>query len=106
VRENRYQAYLIKEIRKLLPDCFIVKLDSDYIQGIPDLLVLHMDRWAMLEVKASEDAPFQPNQEYYLALFDGMYFARYICPENEKDVLHELCIALTGSRSTRIPQRE
>lgn len=84
----------------------ILKNDTGYMQGIPDLLILNMDRWGFLEVKISEDAPFQPNQEHYLDLLDGMYFARYICPENEEDVLHELYAALTSCRSARIPQRE
>lgn len=90
MRESKYQAHVISELRDLLPGCFILKNDSGYLQGIPDLLVLYGDRWAMLEVKLSIDSPFQPNQEYYLELLDEMSFAACIYPENEYEVLDAL----------------
>ena len=47
--ENKFQANLIKEIKETLPGCVVMKNDSSYIQGIPDLLVLYEDKWASLE---------------------------------------------------------
>ena len=67
-----------------------MKNDSSYIQGIPDLLVLNNSRWASLECKKNANAKKQPNQEYYVDKMDSMSFSRFICPENEDEVLEEL----------------
>lgn len=88
--ENKFQAKLIKDIKKRLPGCIVMKNDSGYIQGIPDLLVLHNDKWAALECKKNETADRQPNQEYYVELMDSMSFARFIYPENREEILDEL----------------
>jgi hypothetical protein len=74
----------------MFPGCVILKNDSSYLQGIPDLLVLFQDKWAMLEVKPSKDAPHQTNQPHYVELFDGMSFGAFVYPENEEDVLNDL----------------
>jgi len=71
-------------------DVLVMKLDSGYMQGIPDLLILHPNGWAVLEVKRSNNEPFQPNQEYYIDLLDQWSFAAMICPENRRDVLNDL----------------
>ena len=42
--ENKFQANLIKELKERFPGCIVMKSDSSYIQGIPDLLVLHNDK--------------------------------------------------------------
>lgn len=88
--EAKYQAALIKRLELLFPGCLILKNDSSYLQGIPDLLILLGRNWAMLEVKVSVTAPFQPNQEYYLTWCGEMSFAAVICPENEEEVLDGL----------------
>lgn len=88
--ENKFQAKLIKDIKKRLPGCIVMKNDSGYIQGIPDLLVLHNDKWAALECKKNETADRQPNQEYYVELMDSMSFARFIYPENREEILDDL----------------
>ena len=88
--ESKFQADLIKDIKKMFPGCVVMKNDSSYIQGIPDLLVLYNDRWASLECKKSEGARKQPNQEYYVEKLDNMSFSRFIFPENKEEVLHEL----------------
>lgn len=90
VRENKYQSELIKKISTLFPQSMILKNDPNYIQGVPDLLVLCDKRWAMLEVKASIKASHRPNQEYYIAELNRMGFARFVYPENEKEVLRDL----------------
>lgn len=88
--ESEYQKRLIEELQLRFPGCFILKNDSSYRQGIPDLLVLYGDRWAMLEVKAHAKASHQVNQDYYVELLDGMSFAAFIYPENQEVVLHAL----------------
>lgn len=90
MQERHYQAQLIKKLRRMFPGCMILKNDTDYLQGVPDLLILFGDRWAALEVKAYEDAPEQPNQEYYVVEMNDMSFAAFIYPENEAEVLHAL----------------
>lgn len=88
--ENKFQALLIKELKSLFPGCIVMKNDSSYIQGIPDLLVLYKNKWASLEVKKSARASKRPNQEYYVDLMNEMSFARFISPENKDSVLDEL----------------
>ena len=88
--ERDFQANLIRELKTMFPGCMIMKLDSSYIQGIPDLLVLFENRWAALECKKAAGAKKQPNQEYYVGRMDEMSFSRFICPENKEEVLHEL----------------
>jgi DNA polymerase III epsilon subunit-like protein len=93
--ERDYQAKLIKKLRVLFPGCIVLKNDPEYLQGIPDLLILHGGRWAALEVKASERSPQQPNQDYYVRKLDGMSFARFIYPSIEREVLDALREALS-----------
>jgi hypothetical protein len=94
MRESHYQAMIKQRIGRRLPGAFVIKLSTDFVQGLPDLLVLFGERWAVLEVKASATEPYRPNQEYYLRLFAEMSFAATICPENEEEVLDELLKAL------------
>lgn len=106
MQERTYQALLKKELRRRFPGCFILKNDSAALQGIPDLLVLYRDHWAMLEVKVSANAPEQPNQGHYIEKFDAMSFGAFIYPENEKEVLDDLQRAFEVKRSTRVPRRQ
>lgn len=96
--ENVYQAELIKKIELLIPGCFVLKNDPNYIQGIPDLLILYGDKWAMLEVKRSEDDKHRPNQDYYIDKFGEWSYSSFIFPENEEVVLNELQRALGVKR--------
>lgn len=88
--ERDFQAKLIKEIKNEFPGCMVMKTDPTYIQGLPDLLILHNDKWAALEVKRSAKASKRPNQDYYVDKMNGMSFASFIYPENKEDVLDEL----------------
>jgi len=96
--ENQYQSKLIRKLKRMFPDCVILKNDPSYQQGMLDLTILWNDRWASLEVKASESAPEQPNQGYYIELLDGMSFAARIYPENEEEVLNALQQAFESPR--------
>lgn len=88
--EREYQPRLKKRLEELFPGCYILKNDTRYKQGIPDLLILWGPHWAILEVKKSIDEPYRPNQEYYISELDKMSFSRMICPENEEEVLGDL----------------
>ena len=88
--ENKFQSQLIKELKKIFPGCIVMKNDSSYIQGIPDLLISYKNKWASLEVKKSANASKRPNQQYYVDMMNKMSFARFISPENKKEALDEL----------------
>ena len=100
-KENSYQAGLKKRIKERLPGSIVMKADSSEIQGIPDLLVLYKDRWALLEVKRSEGATHRPNQDYYVDKLNKMSFSAFIYPENEEGVLNEMEQSLQARRATR-----
>lgn len=88
--ENRFKTNLISELETLFPDCIITHLDPNEIQGIPDLLILFKNKWAVLEGKKSANESRRPNQEYYVNLMNQMSFAAFIFPENKEQVLDEL----------------
>lgn len=104
--ESEYQAGLIKRLKSRFRGCVVLKNDSSYIQGIPDLTIFYEDMWAVLEVKPDEDAPYRPNQEYYLELLGAMSFSATIYPSNEEAVLSELQLAFRSRRDARVPQSE
>lgn len=100
--ETVYQRELIKTINELFPGCVVIRNDPTYIQGIPDLLILFRDKWAMLEVKYSPEADIRPNQIHYVNAFDEMSFAAFIWPENEGEVLDALQSAFGVGRQARL----
>lgn len=90
-RESQFQAKLIRKLKDQFPGCIVLKNDANYIQGFPDLTVLYRNhKWALLECKRENEAHKQPNQEYYIQKGNEMGFARFICPENEEEVLNDL----------------
>lgn len=86
--ESGFQDKLIKDLKRMFEGCMVFKMDQK--QGIPDLLVLHKNKWASLECKRNAKATKQPNQEYYVGLMDDMSFSRFIYPENKEEVLNDL----------------
>lgn len=89
-KESEFQGNLIKKIKERFPGCMVLKNDPTYIQGIPDLLILHNDKWAALECKKSEKEKTRPNQPYYVEKMNGMSYASFVYPENEEEVLNEI----------------
>ena len=88
--ENEFQSKLIKEIKRRFPGCIVLKNDPTYIQGIPDLIILHNDKWGALECKKNSKASKRPNHEYYIGIMNQISFARFIYPENKDEVLYDL----------------
>lgn len=86
--ESGFQDKVISSVKKMFPGCMVFKMDQK--QGIPDVLILHGERWASLECKQFARAKRRPNQEYYVKKMNGMSFARFISPENKEEVLGEL----------------
>lgn len=89
-KEAAYQSKLVKRIKDRFPGSIVMKTDPTQRQGMPDLLILHEDKWASLEVKQSETAKKRPNQEYYVKKLNDMSFASFIFPENEEEVLNAM----------------
>lgn len=89
-KEAAYQSKLVKRIKDRFPGSIVMKTDPSQRQGMPDLLILHDDKWASLEVKQSATAKKRPNQEYYVKKLNGMSFASFIFPENEEEVLNAM----------------
>jgi hypothetical protein len=90
MREGVYQNKLVRRLQDMFPGCFILRNDPLLNQGIPDILILFRNRWAMLEVKTHSRFVRQPNQDYWVSLFGEMSFAAFIYPENEEEVLDAL----------------
>ena len=88
--ESKFQSNLIKELKNIFPGCMILKNDPNYIQGVPDLLILYKKHWAMLECKKAYNSPAQPNQPYYVDKLNDMSFASFVYPENKEEVLDGL----------------
>lgn len=100
--EKNFQSKLIKELKEMFEGCLVLKMDANYIQGIPDLLILYKNKWAALECKKDKKAKHQPNQDYYISIMDKMSFSRFISPDNKEEVLGELQQSFKSRRSTRI----
>lgn len=98
--ERDFQASLIKEIKTLLPGCMVLKNDPTYLQGIPDLLILHNGHWAALECKNKRSAHHQANQDFYISKMNDMSYAAFISPDNRKEILDELLQTLEPDRTT------
>ena len=89
-KESVFQRNLKKRLEDEFPGCMVLKNDANYVQGVPDLIVLYNDRWAMLECKKSEKASHRPNQDYYVKMLDEMSYASFVYPENVEGVLNDL----------------
>jgi hypothetical protein len=103
--ENSFKSKLVRDLRFMFTEAIILKNDANYLQGVPDVLILYGNRWAVLECKDSFDSPYRVNQEYYIKIMNDMSFARMICPENKEEVLDELQSALRPNRFARVSKR-
>jgi hypothetical protein len=104
-RESAFQAEFIKTLRGRYPEAIILKNDPNYLQGVPDVLMLIHDTWAAFEIKAYKDSRQQPNQEHYVRLMNVMSFAAFVYPEIAQDVLDELQRSLESRGPARFSVR-
>lgn len=104
--EAVFQAQVIKDIERRLPDSIVLKLDTEFRQGVPDLLVLDGWFWGTLECKRRNPRPsdYEPNQPWYIEKMDGMSFSICIYPANAEEVLNELQRASESRRHARFSE--
>lgn len=88
--ESGFQAKLVRELKERFEGCVVLKNDSSYLQGVPDLLILYKNKWASLECKQKAGSRHRPNQDYYVNKLNQMSFSRFIYPDNKEEVLDEL----------------
>lgn len=100
MKESKFQSDLIKELKERFPGCIVMKNDASYIQGIPDLSILYLDKWATLECKKTKTSNHQPNQDYFVNKMNQMSFSRFIYPENKEEVINDLERTFKTERKT------
>ena len=87
MKEGMFQRQVKEDLKKRFPGCIVIKNDPSSLQGIPDLSIFYEEHWGMLEVKNDEEAPHQPNQDYWVDKLNNMSFAAFINPSNREEVL-------------------
>jgi hypothetical protein len=100
--ESKFQADLIDDWNSMFPEDLVLKNDANYLQGIPDILILHEDTWGMLETKRATNSNIRPNQAYYIDKLNRMSYAAFINPANKERILDELQRAFRLSRAARV----
>jgi len=90
MKESSFQGKLIKDIENRFPGSIVMKMDANYKQGFPDLMIFYRTKWAALECKKDKNARHQPNQDYYVNKLNEMSFASFISPENKEEILNGL----------------
>lgn len=106
MKESQFQKEVIDDLKVRFPGCIVLKNDPSYIQGVPDLTVLHNECWATLEVKNGATASKRPNQTYYVERMNGMSYSNFIYPEVKERVLDEIQQAFGARGCTRLPEPE
>lgn len=105
--ESVFKKKLITRIeQREFPGSIVLRLDTSFIQGIPDHIILYEDMWAAFDAKRSQFAPVRPNQPYYIDLLNNMSCASFVYPENEEKFIHEIQRSFRTIRSTRLPIRK
>lgn len=90
MKESVFQKHIKNRLKSSFPGVIIYKTDPQQIQGSPDLIILHKDKWAALEIKKDEKARCRPNQRYRVQQMNDMSYAAFVYPENEEEVFHDL----------------
>ena len=102
MRENKFQAKLVEEIKERYPGAIVLKNDAQLKRGIPDLTILYKKKWAVLECKKENKSSHRPGQDNYIEKLNEMSFARFIYPENKEEVLDEMDATFKPRRNSRI----
>lgn len=105
-QESTFKQQLIRQIQMNFPGAIVLKADANYLQGIPDHIVLWKEKWAAFEAKRSLNSPHQKNQDYYVKLLNTMSLSAFVYPENQEWFLDELQQSFRYSRTTRLARRK
>lgn len=98
-KENKIQSDIVSELKELFPDSIILKNDPNYKQGIPDLVLLDREGWALLEVKRDANASHRPNQNYYVNKANELgQYGSFIYPQNKTEVYNGIQETFTSKR--------
>ena len=103
-RESTFKTRFLNRVEEEFPGCIIIRLDPEFLQGIPDTLVLIGTTWFALEFKRSKTAPKRPNQDYYVEKLYHMSYAAFVYPENEEEIFDELQRTFKFGGTPRFPQ--
>lgn len=85
-----FQYQMRKRLEQEFEGCIVLKNDPQWIQGIPDLLMLWGPYWVALETKGGSRSSRRPNQPYYVDKLDQMSFASFVSPDNVEEVIDEI----------------
>lgn len=88
--ESQFQKRFIQRLKDEFPGCEVIKGNSAYRQGVPDILFLWRNNWALLEIKKDDKAPFEPNQEWYIEYYNQMSYSSVVRPNNADEVIREI----------------
>lgn len=93
--ESDFKANLKKRLEAMVgDDGYVLHQNPNRLQGVPDLLVLHKDKWAALETKKESKSSCRPNQPWHVKNMNRLSYAAIVDPSNEEEVLNELQAAL------------
>ena len=101
--ENKFKQNLVRELKEKFPDCMVLHLDPNEIQGVPDILILNGSKWAEKKKKKSKDAQHRPNQDYYVKKMNEMSYASFIYPENKEEIINDLQRTFAPEGAARLP---
>lgn len=88
-----YNVYGTPNYDSSKPETILMKTDPTSMRGIPDLLLLFPSgRYAFLETKRDKKASRRALQDWWNEKINTKQnsFCRFICPENEEEVFHDL----------------
>lgn len=105
MRETGPSGFKTKFIRNLkvrFPNCVVLLTDPQYLQGVPDILMLLEDTWFAFEVKATKTSSRRPNQEWWIDILNRQSYASFVYPENEEEVIREVQQSLEARRRARL----
>lgn len=103
--ESTFQNKVLKKrLEKDFPGIIILKNDPVDNQGFPDLTLLYMGKYAILEVKKSREEYVleqgskeaymkdarRHNQRYYVDRIGEQAYANFVYPENLEEIIDDL----------------
>lgn len=88
--ESVFEKEFCKALRQSLGDEQTYTFKLTAAKGIPDRLILHKDKYALLEFKQHKDAKKQPGQETWINHFGNLAYAAIVYPENAEKVMQDI----------------